>query len=884
MEGSMSITLVVGMALIVQLINTMVIGVRTFRVVILFVLLTVFKPLFAIDIVFDTSGVGILEDAVLIINDNGTCPYQSIALGDLDLSIAKHIFDFSVDSESTHWWLMGHMNGEVAYSSNSSLVNTDLYTVEPYDLAGANLNWSASTIVLNLKEYVESRVKFSFGVMSDTHYYSEPLGTPHPIQANAAPGVFFLKNNLDKINAALGKFEQANVAFGTILGDVVEDHAAWPTLTTFDAKAALAQNLVDIDGVFDLYDFPIHLVIGNHEVSYGAFRIDLYNDSWYYSKESYDNNDYLRRFDYVFEVDDVRFIVYDNVQRNAGAGRGFRAASALTLAYLERELTKVSVGGIDEGKPVIIMSHARADCLAAEGCNAKVDLINSAAYQWTLSSGGTDEYYLETAGGGDPGLEDDLKFNQFLWEDGALLRQQIIGQLQLGAWNYGINEADNLPYDTIYVRLGTSVGTNSWDPDGAVTNYLQYKYVNKGAAENYEEIAPIFEQAVGNGANIMGVLQGHAHSNRHNTTNGVNYYTFSTFKPGPVLEAHGIVDVLADNTLAIRGFGSQTSYPSKYLQNHKYSCTNLSALSEWWDLILPNHNSHISNSVTSSSLWGFSNGANKIVDFSINLHETIYADGEAGDIVGWDIYDANPNGATITNINDVDHQSRVYELSGSGEDNGYRVRSADGTNWDNENQKYIMFSLKYDESYVINVDIETTGGLRYLRYTNSDTSDLGTDRYVDHGLGSGTTDGTWRTFIRDLQADLEVAQPGVKILAVNAFLIRGSGKVDDIKLLYDLPIDTDNDGIYDNLDNCSLVSNKSQLDTDNDWQGDACDGDDDNDGVLDQHDTFPLDPTKSIVESDVEKIVESGGSSGAGTVSLLTLSLFGLIRLARRKV
>jgi hypothetical protein len=37
--------------------------------------------------------------------------------------------------------------------------------------------------------------------------------------------------------------------------------------------------------------------------------------------------------------------------------------------------------------------------------------------------------------------------------------------------------------------------------------------------------------------------------------------------------------------------------------------------------------------------------------------------------------------------------------------------------------------------------------------------------------------------VRDLQADLKVAQPGVTILEVNGFLIRGSGRVDDIALL-----------------------------------------------------------------------------------------------------
>ena len=39
--------------------------------------------------------------------------------------------------------------------------------------------------------------------------------------------------------------------------------------------------------------------------------------------------------------------------------------------------------------------------------------------------------------------------------------------------------------------------------------------------------------------------------------------------------------------------------------------------------------------------------------------------------------------------------------------------------------------------------------------------------------------------MRDLQTDLDEAQSLVTILKVNGFLIRGSGKVDDIKLKND---------------------------------------------------------------------------------------------------
>ena len=49
--------------------------------------------------------------------------------------------------------------------------------------------------------------------------------------------------------------------------------------------------------------------------------------------------------------------------------------------------------------------------------------------------------------------------------------------------------------------------------------------------------------------------------------------------------------------------------------------------------------------------------------------------------------------------------------------------------------------------------------------------------------------------------------------------------------------DTDSDGVLDDIDNCVSVVNPSQLDTDGDGAGDACDTDDDNDHVLDVYET-----------------------------------------------
>ena len=58
------------------------------------------------------------------------------------------------------------------------------------------------------------------------------------------------------------------------------------------------------------------------------------------------------------------------------------------------------------------------------------------------------------------------------------------------------------------------------------------------------------------------------------------------------------------------------------------------------------------------------------------------------------------------------------------------------------------------------------------------------------------------------------------------------------------------DGITDSSDNCPLVSNADQLDTDGDGLGDVCDDDRDNDGILDSSDNCPLMTNRDQLNTD----------------------------------
>ena len=157
----------------------------------------------------------------------------------------------------------------------------------------------------------------------------------------------------------------------------------------------------------------------------------------------------------------------------------------------------------------------------------------------------------------------------------------------------------------------------------------------------------------------------------------------------------------------------------------------------------------------------------------------VVEDAEDGSTDGWRIYDSSPVGALIENV--AGDTSQAIRFTSTGTLNGFIVGSTNGTGLNIQNRYVASWRMRAEQNFIIYFAANTSAGLRYIRYQPTDNlQPTGTSRHVITGLGQSILDGEWRTFERDLQADLNAAQPDLQILSIPGILIRGSLDIDDI--------------------------------------------------------------------------------------------------------
>ena len=213
---------------------------------------------------------------------------------------------------------------------------------------------------------------------------------------------------------------------------------------------------------------------------------------------------------------------------------------------------------------------------------------------------------------------------------------------------------------------------------------------------------------------------------------------------------------------------------------------------------------------------------------------------------GFEIYIMNADGT---------NQTRLTEASGG---NHRAAFSPDGN-------KITFVSLRdgNHEIYVMDAD-----GNNEIRLTNNP----GLDRFPTF-----SPDGTQIAFT----SSPNIGFQGQEIHIIN---VDGSGQIaltasegDTASLLpsFGNP-DLDCDDVNNDADNCPLVSNPDQLDTDNDGQGNACDADDDNDGIPDANDNCPLAVNPELILFESNRVgnleIYSVNSNGTGVQTNLTNS------------
>ncbi len=295
-----------------------------------------------------------------------------------------------------------------------------------------------------------------------------------------------------------------------------------------------------------------------------------------------------------------------------------------------------------------------------------------------------------------------------------------------------------------------------------------------------------------------------------------------------------------------------------------------------------------------------------------------------GEFSATELFSMNADGSNVTRLTfaqgydifepkfNSDGSKLVYRSNNFNNDTSYlETISPDGSN---RTQLYSHSSSIYGQSFspdgskiVFTKDVSDAGevyviaadGSNPVNLTNDPASDgaagfnfdgskivFGSDRQTEYQIFSMNADGTNVTNISGQPDDdpdygpsfvfIDSDQDGIGEECDNCRAVANADQADNNGdgLGDACDPDDDNDGVLDNVDNCPLRSNPDQADNDNDGMGDTCDPDDDNDGALDTADNCPL-------TANQYRIAYSSKRDGTGNPEIYTMNAdgSGVIRL-----
>ena len=163
--------------------------------------------------------------------------------------------------------------------------------------------------------------------------------------------------------------------------------------------------------------------------------------------------------------------------------------------------------------------------------------------------------------------------------------------------------------------------------------------------------------------------------------------------------------------------------------------------------------------------------------FNIPLSALVYSNAQDKKTTSWHVLKSFAKGK-IKNIYDTSKKSRVIRLKGNGTKSAYMLMPKKISVLKKSDKKIFSWEMNYHEDFVIMIGMDTIKGKRYLIYTAGQQNS-----YLQYGLGVESKLGKWKKYSRNLQEDLERFDKFNRILKVNNFVIKGSGKVDNILLL-----------------------------------------------------------------------------------------------------